>query len=213
TLTPQMLLENVLVVTIPADMAPGNYDLRAVKAPFSSNPAVVSVVPRVIITEATGNETITITGGGFGGYSAGSGTSVIGTMTTGIEEATIVSWSDTTIVADFSSRPNQVIVNSVYDAATSEVVAGGDIWRVQVLSPSSEFTIRLEPAGGFLSVEVTYPDGSSNIALGIELPGVIFWMDITGNIFFGNIDRTSGAMSGVVFGLSGGSGMWIGAKL
>ncbi|MFV1964643.1 MAG: cytochrome c3 family protein [Pirellulaceae bacterium] len=212
TLTPALLLENILSLTIPADLAPGNYDLKAVKAEFFSNPAVISVIPAVSITEATGGGTVTITGKGFGGYAVGSGTTVTGTIGIGTVEATIVSWSDTTIVADFSSSPSEVTVNSVFGTAASAVGggSGGDLWRV--VSPSAEITVGFAPAGSFLSVQVTYPDGSSSMGLGIELSGVIFWMDITGNIFFGNIDRTAGTMSGVVFGPSGG-GMFTGQKL
>jgi len=209
TLTPEILLENVLSVIIPADLAPGNYDLHAVKAQFSSNPSVITIVPEVIITEATGSGTITITGSGFGGFVDGSGTSV----TAGTLEATIVSWNDTTIVAQFDSSPSEITVNSIFGSVATGIGGGsvGDIWRV--VGPSGEITISLEPVGGFLSVQVTYPDGSSSVALGIELPGVIFWMDITGAIYFGNVDRSAGSMSGVVFGGSGSGGMFVGEKL
>jgi hypothetical protein len=120
-----------LVVTIPGDTAPGNYDLRAVKADVASNPAVVSVVPKVAITKAAGNRTVTIDGSGFGGYATGSGTSVTGTVTTGkgsnatteTLEATVVSWSDTKIEVVFASSPDDVTVNSIFGSATSEVAA------------------------------------------------------------------------------------------
>ena len=36
-------------------------------------------------------------------------------------EGTIVSWSDTTIVAEFRSPPNQVTVNSVFGTAQTKV--------------------------------------------------------------------------------------------
>jgi hypothetical protein len=72
---------------------------------------------------------VTIRGSGFGGYAAGSGTSVTGKVTTGrgknktttTVEAAIVSWSDTKIEADFASRPDEVTVSSVFGSATSEV--------------------------------------------------------------------------------------------
>jgi hypothetical protein len=118
-----------LGVTIPGDTPAGNYNLQAVKGDFASNPAVISVRPEVTITEATGRETITINGSGFVGYAAGSGTSVTGTVTTGrgkwktttTVEGAIVSWSDTSIEADFDSRPSDVTVNSVFGSAASEV--------------------------------------------------------------------------------------------
>jgi hypothetical protein len=130
TLTPETVDVGSLVVTIPGDTAPGNYELRAVKADVASNPAVVSITPKVAITETIGGKTVTITGSGFAGYAAGSGTSVIGTLalrggksaTTTTVEGTIVSWSDTKIEADFGSkRPNQVTVNSVFGSDTAKV--------------------------------------------------------------------------------------------
>ncbi len=130
-LTPDFVDLGALVVTIPGDTAPGNYDLRAVKADVASNPAVVSVVPKVAITKAAGNRTVTIDGSGFGGYATGSGTSVTGTVTTGkgsnatteTLEATVVSWSDTKIEVVFASSPDDVTVNSIFGSATSEVAA------------------------------------------------------------------------------------------
>jgi hypothetical protein len=130
TLTPETVDVGSLVVTIPGDTAPGNYDLRAVKADVASNPTVISIIPEVAITETIGGKTVTITGSGFGGYAAGSGTSIIGTLTlrggksaiTTTVEGEIVSWSDTKIEADFGSkRPNQVTVNSVFGSDTAKV--------------------------------------------------------------------------------------------
>jgi hypothetical protein len=127
-LTPDAVNLGALEVTIPGDTAPGNYDVRAVKADVASNPAVISVTPKVIINGATGDATLTIRGSGFGGYAAGSGTSVTGTITRGAKnkttrtvEAEIVSWSDTKIEVDFASRPDEVTVSSVFGSATSEV--------------------------------------------------------------------------------------------
>jgi hypothetical protein len=121
-----------LVVTIPGDTAPGNYDVRAVKADVASNPAVISIVPQVAITKATGNGRVTIVGSGFGGYAAGSGTSVTGTISTGTVEARIVSWSDKKIKAVFDERPDDVTVDSVFGSATAEmdsVTMGGPAKR------------------------------------------------------------------------------------
>ena len=131
-LTPDVVDEGALGVTIPGDTPAGNYNLQAVKSGSASNPAVISIKPEVIITEATAGRTVTINGSGFGGYAAGSGTSVTGTVTTGkgrwktttTVEAAIVSWSDTTIEADFGSIPNEVTVNSVFGSAAAEVSKG-----------------------------------------------------------------------------------------
>jgi hypothetical protein len=127
TLTPDSIGEGDLTVTIPGDTTPGNYSLQAVKTDAASNPAVISVKPQVTITGATGKKTVTITGSGFGGFAAGSGTSVITIKNKGKkkasppEEAGIISWSDTKIEAEFRSRPKEVTVNSVFGSATSKV--------------------------------------------------------------------------------------------
>jgi hypothetical protein len=133
TLTPSVVTEGAMVVTIPAGTAPGNYNLQAVKADSASNPTAISVVPEVVVTDATGDETVTISGSGFSGYAAGSATSVTGKITTGKGKnkttvtvtATILSWSETSIEAQFDSKPSEITVSSVYGAATSEVGGGG----------------------------------------------------------------------------------------
>ena len=130
-LTPDVMLEQeAIAVTIPADTAPGNYRLRAVQADgefnalVKSNPVVVSVVPEVTISRAMARRGIvTIVGTGFGGYAKGSGTSVTGRTGAGalrgVSEATIISWSDTRIKADFRSRtPKEVTVRSVFGTDT-----------------------------------------------------------------------------------------------
>ena len=129
-LTPDIILdEGTLVVTIPGDTAPGNYHVRAVKDEFASNPAAISIVPAVTITTAIANGPVTLTGSGFGGYAQGSGTTVTGTVTRGpgkrarTVEATIISWSDTEIVARFRTIPRTVTVHSVFGSATSRVTS------------------------------------------------------------------------------------------
>jgi hypothetical protein len=130
TLTPDVRDLGALVVTIPGDTAPGNYDVRAVKADVASNPAVISVTPEVVITRASGTTTVKITGRGFAGHQEGSGTSVTGKVITGrgkkqtvtTVEAEIVSWSDTVIEADFgSASPDEVTVSSVFGNTTATV--------------------------------------------------------------------------------------------
>ncbi len=128
TLTPGALYEGLLKVTVPGNTAPGNYKLRVVKTddegdPVISNAIGITVVREVIITDVTSDGIVTIEGNGFGGYAEGSGTSVTGRITSGnrtaIVEATIVSWSDTVIKADFgAASPEEVTVNSVFGTDT-----------------------------------------------------------------------------------------------
>jgi hypothetical protein len=143
-LTPELLDQGSMRVTIPGETAPGNYNLQAVKEDaaaddVASNPAVVSIKPRVVIGKATGDSTVTITGSGFGGYAEGSVTSVTGTVVihknkknkSRTVDAEIVSWSDTTIEADFGDgiRPTDVSVNSVFGSDTAVVRRAGKAGR------------------------------------------------------------------------------------
>jgi hypothetical protein len=126
TLAQGAINERFLAVTVPAQTAPGNYTLQAVKTDeagkqVASNPVVISVVPEVIITRLSSDGIVTIEGNGFGGYAAGSGTSVTGDIAGETVEATVVSWSGTLIKADFGASPVTVTVNSVFGTATSEV--------------------------------------------------------------------------------------------
>jgi hypothetical protein len=129
-LEPDLILDHgTMVVTIPGSTRPGNYNLRAVKAGNESNPAVLSVIPWVRISRAVYQGRVSILGTGFGGYVEGSATSVTGTITSGSGRrattktvtATIVSWSDSKIVADFGTLPRDVTVNSVFGSAKSAV--------------------------------------------------------------------------------------------
>jgi hypothetical protein len=137
-LTPDAITEAGIAVTIPADTAPGNYSVRAVKVDAAndnkevkSNPAVISIVPKVKIDGLTSGKTVTIKGSGFGGYGKGSGTSVTRARTWGwgrwarttAVEGKIVSWSDTEIVANFGAVPKEVTVNSVFGKATAKAAA------------------------------------------------------------------------------------------
>ena len=129
-LTPDIIMDQgKLVVTIPGSTAPGNYNLQAVKDEFASNPAVISIVPVVTITKASANGPVTITGRGFGGYAVGSGTTVTGTVSAGrlrgaqtrTIQGTIMSWSDTKIVARFREVPQTVSVRSVFGNAAVRI--------------------------------------------------------------------------------------------
>jgi hypothetical protein len=130
-LTPEIILDQgALVVTIPGDTPPGNYDVRAVKHEFSSNPAVLSVTPQVEIDRAVANRGLAVVyGGGFGGYGAGSGTKVTGTyavrvgrsLRTVTMDGTVISWSDNRISVRFPQNPKTVTVYSVF---------GSDMYRI-----------------------------------------------------------------------------------
>jgi hypothetical protein len=132
TLKPDVILdEGNMAVTIPAGTRPGNYRLQAAKGDFASNPTVLSVLPTVKITSASLNGPVTITGSGFGGYAQGSETTVTGTISGGrvrgaetrTIQASIISWSDTQIVARFREAPQTVSVHSIFGNATVRIAS------------------------------------------------------------------------------------------
>jgi hypothetical protein len=129
TLTPDAITDEGILVTIPGTTARGNYTVQAVKnGNVKSNPVAISIIPEVTISSATADGLVTIKGNGFGGYAKGSGTSVTTARTWGwgrwarttAVEASVVSWNDTEIVANFGSAPKEVTVNSVFGSATAE---------------------------------------------------------------------------------------------
>jgi hypothetical protein len=126
-LTPDVIVDQgLLAVTIPATTKAGNYVVQAKKGDFTSNPVMVSVIPRVWIKTATAAKdgTVTITGCGFAGYQAGSGLFVNGTNTAGKTiRGTVVSWAPGKIVARFGSVPTKVTVRSVFGKATRIVAS------------------------------------------------------------------------------------------
>jgi predicted CXXCH cytochrome family protein len=99
---------------------------------------------------------------------------------------------------------------------TEEPVA--DAWIVDTSEPRS-FMITFQNHSGSL---VGWTDDGT-LSFGVELVGVIFWMDLwmdlSGNVFwgagsmyFGNIDRIAGTMSGVVFDDTGGVATFTGTR-
>jgi hypothetical protein len=123
-LTPTEISGTSMVVTIPADLGRGNYALRAVKANQVSNCVNLSVMPAVVITSSTCKDGIvTITGSGFGLYVDALGSETGVTLTAPAGDCTIISWTDTEIVADFGTciSGSAVAVSSVYGAASADV--------------------------------------------------------------------------------------------
>jgi hypothetical protein len=161
----------------------------------------------VVITDATADGGIvTINGSGFGGYAVGSITSVTATFTTGNGtrittrrvEGTIESWSNTTIVAQFDSAPNEVTVTSVFGTVTSEVDSGGSSWALSIpLVDATKMQVSLSPYGGLLLVEEQI-SGQRIYGIGAERDGVIFWFDTRGTVFFGIVDHDAATMQGIV---------------
>ena len=129
TLTPDVITdEGQLAVTIPATTPAGSYRVRAVKGEMESNPATLTVIPKVTIgTVNVSGLTTTINGTGFGGFAQGSGTkvsAVVANPRTGqlmTMEGVIKSWNDAQIVVNFRYSPKTLTVESVFGTAVRRI--------------------------------------------------------------------------------------------
>jgi hypothetical protein len=121
-LTPDSVTESEIVVTLPGSLSVGNYDLRVVKGPKSSNQVVVSVTPAVAITDTACNKkkgVLTITGSGFS--EKPEGTDAYISVEVNGNPAELISWSDSQIRASVSrcSNKDTITVNALYGSASS----------------------------------------------------------------------------------------------
>jgi hypothetical protein len=84
----------------------------------------------------------------------------------------------------------------------------GELWDVKIPYLGAEMLVEFEEFAGILLVQVSSFSDPPAFGLGMEVDGVIFWMDSSGAIFFGNINRADGTMRGIVFDYYGGSSIW-----
>lgn len=125
SLTPFSVTESEIKVSVPA-LTEGVYELRVAKAKKVSNLAKLTVAPARTIAAATlaAGKTLTITGTGFGPapsaeYDAGTG------VFAGTTEATVISWSDTKVVATspaFAAN-GYVTVKTIGGALSGKILA------------------------------------------------------------------------------------------
>ena len=80
---------------------------------------------------------------------------------------------------------------------------GAGDWEIQAPYGGANVFVSFEPFAGILLVWTTHENNQQSLGVGMELDGVIFWIDITGSLYFGNIDHQAGTMQGVVFGPAG----------
>jgi hypothetical protein len=124
TVEPTAVSPDTIEVILPGSLARGNYKLAALKDPKASNPVRIAVTPPVVIGSATcSGGTVAIRGSGFSGYvdATDSGTSVTSVIGGDAETGSVVSWSDSRIVADFSNCGDTVEVSSVFGTATAGI--------------------------------------------------------------------------------------------
>lgn len=117
-----------------------------------------------------------------------------------------------------------VVVPLVVEITEPTWPPGGESWNVVATSsPPEAFSITFDYYAGTLVGVKNDGVNAPSLAIGVELTGVIFWMDIrmgipgsafwgVGNTYFGNINRTAGTMSGIVFTNTGSIATFSGAK-
>jgi hypothetical protein len=71
-----------------------------------------------------------------------------------------------------------------------------------------QYQVAFEEFAGVLNVSTTHPDDTTSYGLGMRIENTIFWMDISGALFFGNVNDTEGTMQGILFGPLGGGSVW-----
>lgn len=114
-----------------------------------------------------------------------------------------------------ASSPPPVTANSGGGSAATQVSGDWpDTWLVKIPLLGAEFWATFEHFAGVLLVETMYADGQpGGIAIGMEYGTTIFWMDITGTIFIGSMDRDAGTAMGLVFGYQGASSVWFAERV
>ena len=118
TLTPDIISQGEMTVTIPGSIATGNYNLQAVKGDVASNPVVISIKPEVEIADVICSEGIlTVTGSGFGDAPPEGAEGYINVEVDGVP-VEIISWTDAEIVVDVSNCSGVVTVNALYGSDT-----------------------------------------------------------------------------------------------
>ncbi len=145
SLAPQSVSEDEMVVSVPGTLTSGKHYLRAAKATQVSNPTVLAVKPEVTISGAScDNGTVTVTGSGFSSYvdATDSGTAVTSSIAGSAEKGTVVSWSDSRIVADFPACGDTVEVSSVFGSASTSLNPAAGWSTASVVGAGSDSTSR-----------------------------------------------------------------------
>ncbi len=122
---------------------------------------------------------------------------------------------DDPVVTDMAVRiAEDVRIDEDVRIAEDTELPKDDAWKVEITYLLASFTVSFEKLyEEVLLVETTHPGGEVGFGIGVELSGVIFWIDASGAIFFGNINRTAATMRGVVFDYNGAGSIWFAEPL
>lgn len=98
--------------------------------------------------------------------------------------------------------------------ATVEVaVPTSDDWTVRLPLTGETLGVTFEPFAGMVIVQTSGGTVDPNLGVGMDMGTLIFWMNTTGEMFFGNINQDAGIMSGIVFGGTSGSGIFFAERM
>jgi len=87
-------------------------------------------------------------------------------------------------------------------------------WRLDMPFLFAQLTIGFEDFAGFLLVSATETGGETSSGIGMEFGDMIFWMDMSGALFYGNLDHSTGTGQGLVFGYQGAGGsVWFAERV
>ena len=127
-LTPDALTESQILVTIPATLPIGNYDLRVVKDDKQSNKTSLSIIPGVVINNLKLKRgVLTITGSGFGeiliNVESALGVYILDRQGAVKCKVDLISWNDAEIVAQAqcTNKSDTVRVASLFGSAEASL--------------------------------------------------------------------------------------------
>jgi len=135
-LTPNSISPSAAEVTLPPNLEPGSYYVRAVKGSSESNPISLVVKPAVVIewAEFWEGNTLTVEGHGFGSYmnAQESGTSV----TVNGAECKVTSWTDKLVIAECPEKCGKLVLETISGNATDNMFGGCETATVPDLNPT-----------------------------------------------------------------------------
>jgi hypothetical protein len=80
-------------------------------------------------------------------------------------------------------------------------------WTVRLPFLGTEFGVAFEEFAGVLIVTTTPTEGMASYGLGMQMDSTIFWMDVNGALYFGNV--ADGTMYGIVIGGPAMGNIWL----
>ncbi len=130
-LTPESISATQAVVTLPPNLEPGSYAVRAVKESLESAPVYLVVVPDVVIewAEFWSGNTLTVEGRGFG-------SKINSSVTVNGTECSITSWTDTLVIAECPEKCGQLVLNTLFGTATDSMYGGCETAGTEALNPT-----------------------------------------------------------------------------